>query len=108
MSAPCFGAAGTPNRWELTLPLTLPGEGTSRPWADSHPSLVFWQEVAMLGLYLWECWPAPYLLCHPSTQHVSSRDRESPFGARPGSVQGLCDHTLFIFLVSVHRDLLVT
>lgn len=33
---------------------------------------------------------------------------KGPFGAWLGSVQGLCDHTLFIFLVSVPRDLLVT
>lgn len=43
---------------------------------------------------------------HPSA-HLS-RDCEGPFGARVGSVQGLCDCTPFIFLVSVPRDILVT
>lgn len=68
-------------------PPALPGEGASRPWVDSHPSLIFWQEVAIPGLYLWECWPAPCLLWYPSTQRVPSRDSEGPFGARLGSVQ---------------------
>lgn len=46
-SAPCFGAAGAPNSQEPTP--APPGEGGSRPWVDSHPSLVFWQEAAMPG-----------------------------------------------------------
>lgn len=105
MSIPCFGAAGSPKQSGADPQPCLVKVQADHGWTLTH----VW--------YFGKRWQFQACTCESAGQHPACSGTHPPSVSPAGTVRAhsghgwavsKCDHTLFIFLVSVPRDLSVT